>query len=36
MQVNKNDGHGFTDITNGGVYSGALTPNLTITDPPGA
>ncbi len=29
--VNANNGAGFTNITNGGVYSGATTPTLTIT-----
>src|SRR5262249_25163106 len=32
--VNKNDGHGFTNISDGGVYTGTSTPNLTIANPP--
>ena len=30
-QVNKNDGSGFTNISDGGVYSGSSTGTLTIT-----
>ena len=33
-QVSTNGGTTFTNITNGGVYSGATTSTLTITNPP--
>ena len=33
-QVSTNNGNTFTNITNGGVYSGATTATLTITAPP--
>ena len=33
-QVSTDNGNTFTNITNGGVYSGATTPTLTITAPP--
>ena len=33
-QVNKNDGAGYSNITNGGIYSGATTTELTILNPP--
>ena len=33
-QVSTNNGNTFTNVTNGGVYSGATTATLTITAPP--
>ena len=33
-QVSSNNGNTYTNITNGGVYSGATTATLTITAPP--
>jgi hypothetical protein len=33
-QVSTNNGGSWTNITNGGVYSGAITATLTITAPP--